>query len=308
MTGLFAALCLLRPRPAPALLAGSFTLIALAATAPGISLVGPTSRLSGLVDQVSMLSDGSATNEAIADARIVVTRFATVDPATAAEVAGHRVHVSPTLASVAWAYRLQWHPEPTFQSYVAYEEGLDHRNAETLADPDGPDRSCATPRRASTAATGCGTSRRRCARCSATSARSAPRRRGRCSPAAATAAGGRASCATWRRSTAARARFPRRARRGALRRGARRAGQRARAPARDRAARAGPPSDRRRHPELPARAGHGGRRARPARAAGRGLPAPFSLSSPWRTIAFTKGTGIGSGTLRLRFIAVPVAA
>ena len=54
-------------------------------------------------------------------------------------VAGHTVHIDPWDASVAWAYpQMRWQPLPVFQSYLAYTNDLDRRNARALTSPDAP--------------------------------------------------------------------------------------------------------------------------------------------------------------------------
>ena len=63
-----------------------------------------------------------------------------IDPATLSELQGHTVHVAPYQTSVAWAYELDWHPLPAFQSYAAYTTTLDQDNANALNSGDAPER------------------------------------------------------------------------------------------------------------------------------------------------------------------------
>jgi hypothetical protein len=58
-----------------------------------------------------------------------------------AAVAGHRVHIDPWEAAMAYAYpEFSWAPLPVFQSYVVWTPYLDELNAERLRSPEAPDR------------------------------------------------------------------------------------------------------------------------------------------------------------------------
>ncbi|MDG4759777.1 hypothetical protein [Micromonospora sp. WMMD710] len=48
------------------------------------------------------------------------------------ELTGRPVHVDPTELTLPWAYALDWHPVPVFQSFSAYTPYLDEINAEAL--------------------------------------------------------------------------------------------------------------------------------------------------------------------------------
>jgi hypothetical protein len=61
-------------------------------------------------------------------------------PPGLAALRGHTVAVEPWEIGAAWAYELDWLPQPVFQNYSAYTSALDRLNAETLIDPDGPER------------------------------------------------------------------------------------------------------------------------------------------------------------------------
>ena len=43
-------------------------------------------------------------------------------------------------SGAAWAYELDWRPQPVFQNYSAYTSALDRLNAATIEGPDGPER------------------------------------------------------------------------------------------------------------------------------------------------------------------------
>jgi hypothetical protein len=58
-----------------------------------------------------------------------------------AAVAGHRVHIDPWEAAMAYAYpEFTWAPLPVFQSYEVYTSFLDELNAARLRSPEAPDR------------------------------------------------------------------------------------------------------------------------------------------------------------------------
>jgi hypothetical protein len=61
-------------------------------------------------------------------------------PAGLAALRGHSVGVEPWEAGAAWAYELDWDPQPVFQNYSAYTSGLDRLNAAAIEDPAGPER------------------------------------------------------------------------------------------------------------------------------------------------------------------------
>jgi hypothetical protein len=61
-------------------------------------------------------------------------------PNVVAELAGHTVHIDPWEATVAWAYpEFKWDPPPVFQTYAAYTESLDGRNAAFLDSTAAPE-------------------------------------------------------------------------------------------------------------------------------------------------------------------------
>jgi len=80
------------------------------------------------------MTDGSFRNAALDRARIAAQRGYGLSPAVRAAVAGSPVAVDPTEATLTWAYGLNWHPVPAFQSYVAYTAMLDRLNARALVD------------------------------------------------------------------------------------------------------------------------------------------------------------------------------
>jgi hypothetical protein len=98
----------------------------------------PITRATKLFDQAQLLSDGSATNEAIATARQGRIPLLGIDPRLHEAMRDDNVHIEPAEAGVAWTLRVPWKPLPVFQTYSAYTHDLDERNAAAVRDPDGP--------------------------------------------------------------------------------------------------------------------------------------------------------------------------
>ncbi|HEX4304463.1 MAG TPA: hypothetical protein VHZ54_00360 [Solirubrobacterales bacterium] len=63
-----------------------------------------------------------------------------LEPGVMAALGDHSVAVEPWEIAAAWAYELDWRPLPIFQNYSAYTPTLDRLNAETVEDPEGPER------------------------------------------------------------------------------------------------------------------------------------------------------------------------
>jgi hypothetical protein len=63
-----------------------------------------------------------------------------LEPRALAALRGRTVAVEPWEIGAAWAYRLDWLPQPIFQNYSAYTPALDRINSELIEDPDGPER------------------------------------------------------------------------------------------------------------------------------------------------------------------------
>ena len=102
--------------------------------------VQPLTRADRFFSQLGTLSDGSETNRLIGAATRVIGQGYAVDPATLDAIGAHDVHIDPWDTAIVRAYGLEWDPLPVFQSYSAYTEDLDERNADELRDPDGPAR------------------------------------------------------------------------------------------------------------------------------------------------------------------------
>ncbi len=102
-------------------------------------LFAPIARTQNFFDQARVLTDGSATNAGIAAARAERAAFEQLDARFVGAIGDRSVHVEPIDTGLVWAHQLRWKPLPVFQSYSAYTESLDERNAEVMAARDGPE-------------------------------------------------------------------------------------------------------------------------------------------------------------------------
>jgi hypothetical protein len=107
---------------------------------PPRQLFDLAARVEGLAREVSTLVRPGALAQMEAAVRARVRGLVPLPAPLLAELRGHRVHVDPHDAAIAWAYGFDWAPVPVFQSYSAYTPELDRLNAQRLADPAGPDR------------------------------------------------------------------------------------------------------------------------------------------------------------------------
>jgi hypothetical protein len=107
---------------------------------PLIQLFDAPARVRSRASKLSTLSDAILRRMMQGSSRAKLREMVALPPAILASVEGHRVHVDPHDVAIAWAYDLDWAPMPVFQPYTAYTPSLDRRNAERLADPDGPER------------------------------------------------------------------------------------------------------------------------------------------------------------------------
>jgi hypothetical protein len=112
----------------------------LSATWDGYPMTDPVENVSNGVSTVATLADTGRLERGIASSRASLIAAYDLDDRTLATLEGRSVHVDPSEATAAWAYQLDWRPLPVFQSYVAWTEDLDERNAEVVAADDGPER------------------------------------------------------------------------------------------------------------------------------------------------------------------------
>jgi hypothetical protein len=91
-------------------------------------------------NQARSLLSGSRREELAAEGRAAMKATYRLDPHTLAALRGHTVAIEPWEIGVAWAYRLDWKPQPVFQNYSAYTSALDDVNADEVESPAGPER------------------------------------------------------------------------------------------------------------------------------------------------------------------------
>ncbi|MHB2024573.1 MAG: hypothetical protein ACYCO3_14815, partial [Mycobacteriales bacterium] len=83
-------------------------------------------------EQVAQVSVPSVRAQVQARGRRAIRAVEAVPAGALAVIGGRGVQVDPSDTSVAWAYRLHWHPVPVFQTNVAYTRLLDYLNAAAL--------------------------------------------------------------------------------------------------------------------------------------------------------------------------------
>ena len=141
----FIALCALviqwRPRAryvSLGILSTAMLFMAVIINQPVTQLLDPTRSVQLFFSDARMaLSVDARTQAMVAAAEDARTEYAAPDDVLAALEEGS-THIDSYQTTFAWAYDLDWQPAPVFQTYAAYSEGLDQRNADRLVDPDGP--------------------------------------------------------------------------------------------------------------------------------------------------------------------------
>jgi hypothetical protein len=102
--------------------------------------LNPFDNLHYAFDQARNLASPGRRAAAMEDGRRGLKATYALEPGALAAVRGHTVAVEPWEAGAAWAYHLDWLPQPVFQNYSAYTPALDRMNAATIESPDGPER------------------------------------------------------------------------------------------------------------------------------------------------------------------------
>jgi hypothetical protein len=102
--------------------------------------LNPFSNLHYAFDQARNLASPGRRAAAMEEGRRGLKATYALEPGALAAVRGHTVAVEPWEAGAAWAYHLDWLPQPVFQNYSAYTPALDRMNAATIESPDGPER------------------------------------------------------------------------------------------------------------------------------------------------------------------------
>lgn len=83
--------------------------------------------------QLRTLASGSRRRAAIGAYRAELRRIDSLPRSTLVELRGKTVDIQPDGAGTAWAYGLDWRPEPTIESYAAYDTTIDEFAANVVA-------------------------------------------------------------------------------------------------------------------------------------------------------------------------------
>lgn len=105
---------------------------AVAAASSPLHVVDFPGDASSALTQIGQVTDRSKREAIIAEGRELIERSYPIDQQTLNLLRGKTTHVAPYQVAVAWAYQLDWHPLPVFQSYTAYTTTLDRDNADAL--------------------------------------------------------------------------------------------------------------------------------------------------------------------------------
>lgn len=125
--------------PLAAVLCGAMVVMALSVNAiGGVPFVSPVKGMQSVRYLMDMTASQTRRTALVAWGHTAQPTVMKVPPTMIKRIGNKSVHIEPWDASVAWVYRLNWHPLPVFQSYMAYTPRLDHLNADALASPSGP--------------------------------------------------------------------------------------------------------------------------------------------------------------------------
>ncbi|HVW46492.1 MAG TPA: hypothetical protein VHA76_05525 [Solirubrobacterales bacterium] len=102
--------------------------------------LNPVDNLHYAFDQARNLASPGRRAAVMEDGRRGAEATYALEPGALAALHGHTVAVEPWEAGAAWAYRLDWRPQPVFQNYSAYTPALDRMNAAMIESPAGPER------------------------------------------------------------------------------------------------------------------------------------------------------------------------
>jgi hypothetical protein len=102
--------------------------------------LNPFDNLHYAFDQARNLASPGRRAAAMEDGRRGLKATYALEPGALAALRGHSVAVEPWEAGAAWAYHLDWRPQPVFQNYSAYTSALDRMNAATIESSGGPER------------------------------------------------------------------------------------------------------------------------------------------------------------------------
>jgi len=129
-------------RAAVATAAGALLAVSLSSGIPMTATLDVTGNAAKFLEQVVVMADPARRRLAFLHGVESVRGRVGLSQEVLDQVRGHRVHVDPWEASIAWAFygEFEWMPAPVFQSFIAYTEELDDLNAAFVSSPDGPDR------------------------------------------------------------------------------------------------------------------------------------------------------------------------
>jgi hypothetical protein len=102
--------------------------------------LNPVANLHYAVEQTRNALDSGRREAGIEAAYVGMQEIYELPPQALAKLRGHRVAVEPWEVAAAWAYGLDWQPQPVVQNYSAYTSHLDRLNAEAMESADGPER------------------------------------------------------------------------------------------------------------------------------------------------------------------------
>ena len=125
--------------PLAVALCGAMVVMALSVNAvAGVPFANPVKGVRSVRYLMDMTTSQSRRTALVAWGHTAQPTVMKVPPTMIKRIGNKSVHIEPWDASVAWVYRLKWHPLPVFQSYMAYTPRLDQLNADALASPSAP--------------------------------------------------------------------------------------------------------------------------------------------------------------------------
>ena len=127
-------------RAAVVVVAAGVVAVALTADLASFPRANPVDNASDGLSTVGRLLSSGDRERFLDEARASMREEYGLDRHTLELVRDRPVAVYPQAIGAAYAYGLEWRPLPVVQAYSAYTEELDSRNAEELADPEGPER------------------------------------------------------------------------------------------------------------------------------------------------------------------------
>jgi hypothetical protein len=124
-------------RDRAAVTAAAAVVIAVVSLATGPELGGtrpfhPRSAAVALVSEFRQVATSARRQKLVDSGKHAVRRELGLSPSVLTLVRGHGVDVGPYETSAAWAYDLDWRPQPLLQQYTVMDETLDRFNADQL--------------------------------------------------------------------------------------------------------------------------------------------------------------------------------